>query len=334
MEQLTTNFEPQLTVLTATGHPWRRYFARMADLALYSLFWAAIQYYVLRWWSPNGAFYSILIQYCVYTLMFVLEPLLLCTWGTTPGKYIMGLRPGSAVGSRLTYPEALKRTFLVFGKGMGYGIPIYNLVRMFKCRRITLGNELLAWEESASYRLVDLRMFRGWCIAAANAVCIALSVMICLSASLPLNRGELTPAQYAANCNELFLRGAKDNYYQMDESGQVKEEADLNALPLLPGPPPRHELTVENGSVTKVRLETSGDIFVVWSMRFQAQVAYLSFVGAQKGARAGQLSKMAQLYSDDMQSSFEAFDYGVHVRNEVTELSENEMKIVFTLEKQ
>lgn len=334
MEQLMPNLEPNLR-LTAVGHPWRRYFARMADLSLYGVLWCAVQYLLLRWWPPNEFFYSLLTQYCMYALMFLFEPLLLCTWGSTPGKFIMGLRPGNVSGDKLTYPEALKRTFMVFGKGMGYGIPIYNLVRMYKCRKATLDNELLEWEDGSSYVMKEMRVIRGWGIAALQGGCMALVTIVILAASLPLHRDELTPAQYYANCNELLRRGrgTMNDFYEFDETGQIKEVVSTNSISLFTQSPPRHELTVENGFVTKVRLEMSGDIFAVWEMQNAVQIAYHSFVGAQRDARAGRLDRNAIGYANALNSPFEYLDYGVHVRNEVTKISEDETEIVFTLEK-
>lgn len=83
--------------------PWRRYFARALDSALYALPWLAIQLYLLRDYqtadpvSPAVYYAALFIPFLFVQIFvvsalvrtmtaFVLEPLFLSFFGTTPGK--------------------------------------------------------------------------------------------------------------------------------------------------------------------------------------------------------------------------------------------------------
>ena len=73
----------------ALSHPWRRFFARSVDNSIYLIIWLCVQYFVFRWHPEGNFFIKQLINYITYILVIIIEPLLLCTWGTTPGKGIL-----------------------------------------------------------------------------------------------------------------------------------------------------------------------------------------------------------------------------------------------------
>ena len=77
-------------------HPWRRFWARYLDLMLMTLVWQVLQFQVLHWYMPTLWFRDQL-QTAVsvglsWVLLLLVEPILLCTWGYTPGKWLLGLR--------------------------------------------------------------------------------------------------------------------------------------------------------------------------------------------------------------------------------------------------
>ena len=108
----------------ATGHPWRRLFARSLDMWLYALPWIALRTWLglTNWAFWLGEFFSIMV------LTLLLESLLLSAWGTTPGKWLMGLRLRRHYTEEFGKPafrDALYRTFQVYlmGWGLGLGLP-------------------------------------------------------------------------------------------------------------------------------------------------------------------------------------------------------------------
>lgn len=143
-------------------HPWRRYLARMFDLFLYRILWTAFIAFVFQInISTRIGFSSIFDSFVAIAMMLFLEPLWLKFLGTTPGKAIFGLRIENPRGSLLDYSEAFERTWGVIGTGMGFDIPIYNLVRQWKSYQLCIDNEPQPWDESVSYSIKDTKWFRA-----------------------------------------------------------------------------------------------------------------------------------------------------------------------------
>ncbi len=114
----------------ATKHPWRRLLARELDMALltlpgiFLLAWLVAGFKVWLW--------AILLALIVCAAsMLLLEPLLLCTVGTTPGKWLMGLRLRYSYydhTDKPTFGQALFRTLHVWFQGCGMGIGLFALI--------------------------------------------------------------------------------------------------------------------------------------------------------------------------------------------------------------
>jgi uncharacterized RDD family membrane protein YckC len=61
-----------------------------------------------------------LILGVILTFIFVfVEPVMLSSWGTTPGKALLRIRLRRYDGEKLTFSEALNRAFQVWLKGLG-----------------------------------------------------------------------------------------------------------------------------------------------------------------------------------------------------------------------
>ncbi len=125
-------------------HPWRRFFARTIDLFFISLI------FIVTFLSLGAVFFprtvNVIIQalgnplisgVVVYLLWVPVEAFFIYRRGATPGKWLFGIRVLRASGETLSYPDALQRTFLVWIKGDGLGIPIVALVtRIFAYKRL------------------------------------------------------------------------------------------------------------------------------------------------------------------------------------------------------
>ncbi len=162
-------------VLPPVRAPWRRLFARLLDLWLYTVLWDS--FLVLAGnvnLSRLGMLPTLLNIFPPVALALLAEPLLLILTGTTAGKWIMGLRVTDPSGCRLRYTEALVRTWLALRRGMGLCIPIYNLVRMWKSYKACWDGEALAWEEDTALQLRDERVWRDWALAGVFAVLVGL----------------------------------------------------------------------------------------------------------------------------------------------------------------
>ena len=277
----------QLHDKAAHAHPWRRFFARGLDLSIYQILWSCIQYFVFRWHPQNGFFVTMFISYIVLGLMMFIEPLLLSTWGSTPGKAILGLVVRNGDGSRLSYSEGLVRTFGVFADGYGYGIPIYNIVRGVKSYSACQRGETMEWDVELDYQVKDARGSRVVIMVAANAGVFGLALLIALQSQMPMHRGELTPVMYAANVNDVISRPNVISYgRRMTETGEwVRDERDpgTTVYHFFDGPPPDHHLTIENGIVTgtSFTVESTSN---AWKHSYVSQkfAMAMAFLGAQE----------------------------------------------------
>lgn len=106
------------------ARPWVRFFARTIDMFLFSMFAGFIL----------GIVYESASKLNDYALGFIftfgyifVEPIMLSTWGTTPGKALLNVRLRGQDGDKLSYSDGMNRAFQVWLKGLGAGIPIVAL---------------------------------------------------------------------------------------------------------------------------------------------------------------------------------------------------------------
>ena len=114
------------------GIPLRRYFARGFDaqigvaIAVLPLF--PILYTAAGAVPTSGGIF-LLIGFVAYVLYLFIEAQVIKLTGTTFGKFTMGITVITTKYDRsYSYPQLLRRNFLVFLKGLGLNIPIANIV--------------------------------------------------------------------------------------------------------------------------------------------------------------------------------------------------------------
>lgn len=102
------------------ANPWARLLARLFD---YALFFTIIRLVVghiatvppFEKWIP--------LEYLAWV---PIEAVLLWTWGSTPGKWLLGIRLKKEHAKKLDFETSIRRSFAVWFKGIGMGIPIVN----------------------------------------------------------------------------------------------------------------------------------------------------------------------------------------------------------------
>jgi len=129
----------------------RRFWARWFDLYLFAgVWWIAM-------WASGGDIgaalnnpWIILFQYVPW---FVMETILLHRFGTTPGKWLLGLKVVNDNGSLLNLADATRRSVrvLFIGLGFGWGLLalICQLMAFFTAKR--LGRPL--WDHTGGHRV-------------------------------------------------------------------------------------------------------------------------------------------------------------------------------------
>ncbi len=197
--------------------PWRRFFARLFDLFLLTLFWAMS----FACFCSRAFLRAFPFEIAAMITMLFLEPLLLRLFGTTPGKWIMGIRVTDDADGRLSYSKGFIRTFKALWWGTGMGIPIFSIVRLFMSYYTYYKEKTLSWEYDSEETIRENKIWRGMGIVGVSAVLI-----FCFTAELsylkkPLHSGNLTVAQFAENYNhyQWYYFGGETSGY-LDREGQ------------------------------------------------------------------------------------------------------------------
>jgi len=136
----------------------RRFWARWMDLQLYITVWWMFLYFTNR---DIGAIFSNFWLMLLQLLPWLpIEALLIHRHGTTPGKWLLGIRVRNDDGSALSMHQSARRSLrvLLAGIGLGWGIisPICQGISYWITRRI--GRSL--WDRIGGHQ-VDFAQIRG-----------------------------------------------------------------------------------------------------------------------------------------------------------------------------
>lgn len=175
------------TFLGGQHHPWRRLFARTVDIctAGFALFLLLIFAFSATMPEQAAGFAKaienpIIASVVLYVIWLPAEALLLSLFGTTPAKWLFGIRVAHPGDKLLSFAVALNRSFLVFVQGVGFGIPFVALfTQLFAYRRLTKTGTTL-WDTSTSAVVLHRKwgVFRAIaCTAAVFAVLILMSAL-------------------------------------------------------------------------------------------------------------------------------------------------------------
>ena len=168
-------------------HPWRRLFARTVDICTAGLVLFMLLIFAFSATMPEQAAgfakaveNPIIASVVLYLIWLPAEALLLSLFGTTPAKWLFGIRVAHPGGNLLSFAAALNRSFLVFVQGVGFGIPFVALfTQLFAYRRLTKTGTTL-WDTSATAVVLHKKwgVFRALaCTAAVFAVLILMSAL-------------------------------------------------------------------------------------------------------------------------------------------------------------
>lgn len=275
--------------------PWRRYFARMLDEAFYSTIWYCILALVLGVNLSNrgtGATLADIIMTLVLT--FLLEPVQLALFGTTLGKWILGIHVLHNDDRKLTLAEAAGRTVQVLFYGLGFQIPIYSILRLWKSYNACIERETLQWEYDSRLVLKDERAYRVAVYIVVRAMFFCILLLVLVIAQIPLHRGELSVPQFCQNYRELAHYYGMENSYRLTNEGTWEDMVSENTIIIYPfgeNKPPAFEFeTDERGMIQKISFAVESytaadtpkdDRPWMSSYQSQMQLAALAFVGAR-----------------------------------------------------
>lgn len=205
----------------------KRFLARTLDLVIYDFIFGIILYIVLDSFPIQDQFLKYMVGFIPYILMIVIEPLLLHLFGTTCGKFLMGLYVYTVNDNKLTYQEAFERVKKVFIFGYGLHLPIIQLVLLIRSYWKAKDNISLAWDSEgkvvAKKRLMFVKCLSIPCIF----LIVLTSAWVESSAILPNNRGNISPEELEENYRSyLSCYGVRENAPELsikEENGVITE---------------------------------------------------------------------------------------------------------------
>jgi len=195
----------QTEEIRAYPQPIKRFLARMTDFALSAVVTYAIYVFILgRAPIFAGMKDSAVFVMAAGAVSAFLEALMLCLFGTTPGKALFGIRITGGYGRKLGFRDALTRNFRRFLIGEGLMLPIISLVRMYKSYTACKNGNIMDYDDYTVYDIKHENIAVG---IMGMAVCGAFSVLLVAYMTLmgmaPPNRGEITTEQFIENYNYL-----------------------------------------------------------------------------------------------------------------------------------
>ncbi len=168
----------------ANYHPWRRLFARTVDVTVFGLVFLFFAFFSIGALFPeNASNFEDAIENPIVGAVFIymfwipLEAMFLAVHGTTPAKWLFGIRVLDPLGNPLSFWASLQRTFLVSIVGDGLCIPFVTPpTRLFSYFHLKSTGTTF-WDNSVNSVVSHCRwdIFRAFC-----CVIIVLAVFMFL----------------------------------------------------------------------------------------------------------------------------------------------------------
>ncbi len=300
--------------------PWRRYFARALDNALWSLLFIFLTEHVFGVPYLDTRGQSLLNACFAIACTLAVEPLMLRLFGATPGKWVLGLEVRDAfTGGRLSYTRALRRTWEVLCWGEGLYFPIFSLVRNLRSYRAARREEALRWEGGSAVTVRTWSPLRGWAYAGCRAAIAALVFLSLAWSLMPPNRGALTPEELAENVNRYIEfdlpRQDVDLAWRLRPDGTWRSAAPENGSDAVivfpdvtPFEPESVELQVEDGVVTGLRYRQTRESVNGSGGTYYFQIMVRTLTCALVGADPGAARGLLPLRAIEAQTSLDGFE--------------------------
>lgn len=270
-------------------HPVRRYVARTFDYALITTVLELLIYVVFRV-RPMSDLFSNILSYGAPFLAVPLMALTLHTFGTTPGKWLMGLEVKQFCGEKIYYSDALEREWQALRYGYGFGVPFYRIYRLYKSYK-QYGEQYVEWDNYSEY------IYLPWdrkkkCVFSFAIIAVILLNLICVHDCLmPKYRGDLTISEFASNYNDYLEWLVQDPHYTdyLESNGTWKSSDPTNGVVVIIGTSSttrqNFQFTTEGETITQISYnQVWTDVQTpVYPIGNQGELAFLTVVMSQPG---------------------------------------------------
>lgn len=151
------------------ANPWIRCIARFFDYSLFFLLLLSSRK-LFHGEIPFGK-YEHLVPF-EFFIWIPIEALFLSTWGYTPGKFFLRTKLKQGKRLKLDYMTALKRSFSVWLRGFGLGIPVLNIFCMIVAYNKLKLLQITSWDRDEHIAVTHYPIGR-WRIYLAVFVAVA-----------------------------------------------------------------------------------------------------------------------------------------------------------------
>lgn len=315
----TPNVSRTYTEPAAIGqpHPWRRYFARLLDYTLVQLLLMFLIVVLLRV-RPYNDFLSNLVKYGAPFLAVPMMALMLHYLGTTPGKWLFGLEVAADAGGRLSISAALLREWSALRYGYGFGIPFWQLWRLFKSYQACTNSNEMDWDQETACEYIchTWRGKRKLVLAFVSVLLVFVSIFCAHDTIIPAHRGDLTISQFAENYNFvnkiLNENVAESELLQENGKKQDPVKPDVNVI-IIGG-----DMTSENrdysyetteGKLTKLVYDnTWTNVMFLSPTEEIAYIPAITLLMSQKGTTYLDLVELTEIWEDHQSSKNASFN--------------------------
>lgn len=205
--------------------PWRRFWARMLDFALYNL----ILFLLVPGVFGNKSL--TLVRFGLDLVLFVAAETFMLAWfGTTPGKAVFGISVTDLEGKRLTIRGALDRTALVTQHGLGFNVPFLTQYLQWQSLKALENGQELSWECESEVNFRDTANWR---------YLLFLILMIPMTLYPVLSGVEIETGKQGQMQEQMQVQ-SETHFYAMRNSYRVEEvlysadgQYDVEGLPIL-----------------------------------------------------------------------------------------------------
>ena len=162
--------------------PWARFCARIFDLLFVSFLWIFPLYFAFG--SGSNYSYGLIQHLAISPFIYIFfEPFCISLWGTTPGKFLYGIRVLNKDSSKLSIKKSIKRSLQVYIRGMAFAIPIFDSVANYIAYRDYKKNKSTPWDRNLkiNYVIGDISNKR---IIITNIIILILAYSIINSADI------------------------------------------------------------------------------------------------------------------------------------------------------
>lgn len=288
------------------SHPWRRYFARMLDYVLLSTLCNFLLIVIFRI-RPYGNGWNTLVDIAAYFIAIPVFAIMLHNWGTTPGKWAMGIKIENINGGKLSYYDAFQRECDIIWSGLGFFIPILSQWRLYESYRDDTSGEENYWNHTSEVIYTNWTAVKKSCLVGLYCISLLIGCISACDSYMPRYIGNrITLKKFAESHFAYEKQFNTRTELKLGEDGKWKEDTEPHTVYMTFDSieevrRPDFQFKLDEGYVKAVRYTNSWESQSIYSaIPEYCLAAMYTMVGSRPGATYFDLLKM----EDQLSSTF------------------------------